>query len=460
MRTAIGHLPLVALTLLSLAVGPVAAQQPSLDERMGWWREARFGMFIHWGLYAIPAGDWNGKPVQGTGEWILGNSRAPLEEYEALATRFNPTKYDPAAWVAAAKAAGMKYLVITSKHHDGFALFDSKAGDWDVVDRTPWKRDLLKPLADECRKQGVKFCIYHSILDWRHPTQQRVDDPGHTNMRPGRKAEYVAFMKQQLGEMIDMYDPEVLWFDGEWVSWWTEPDGKDLYAFLMKKKPTLIVNNRVGKGRAGMSGLDAEGQDFAGDFGTPEQEVPATGLPGVDWESCVTMNDTWGFKTSDHNWKSSEQLTRMLVDIASKGGNFLLNVGPTAAGEIPPESLERLAAMGDWMKVNGESIYGTSASPVGQPAWGRVTSKRSGDTTTLYLHVFDWPAEGKLVVPMGAERQFSEALSAELLADRGAGVTPELGPDGLTVNLPATAPDPTCSVVAVTLRETASDATR
>jgi alpha-L-fucosidase len=444
------------LAVTSQLAAPAAfGQQASLplDERMAWWREARFGMFVHWGLYAIPAGEWNGKPVDSVGEWIMSHGEVPTEDYEKLAPQFNPTKYDPAAWVAAAKDAGMKYLVITSKHHDGFALFDSAAGDWDVVDRTPYAKDLLRPLAEECRKQGVRFCVYHSIMDWRHPAQQRVEDNAQTAMKPGRKPEYVAYMKQQLGELIDTCDPDVLWFDGEWVNWWTEEDGKDLYAFLLAKKPTLIVNNRVGKGRQGMSGIDAAGQDYAGDFGTPEQEVPAMGLPGVDWESCMTMNDTWGFKKNDHNWKSSEKLIRTLVDVASKGGNFLLNIGPTAEGEVPAASLERLAAIGEWLRINGEAVYGTQASPVAEPAWGRITQRRDGDATTLYLHVFDWPADGRLVVPVAAE-----PLVAELLADPHADVPAELGPNGLVLRLPGEAPDAVCSVVALTVRgQTAGD---
>ena len=198
--------------------GGVSESKAERDARMQWWRDARFGMFIHWGLYAIPAGEWNGKPVQGIGEWIMNSANVPVEEYEKLAKQFNPVKYDPAEWVRIAKQAGMKYLVITSKHHDGFCLFDTDTTSYNVVDATPYGKDLLKPLADECRKQGIHFCVYYSIMDWHHPAQYRANDQQYnpTNIHPERKAEYMAFMKQQLKDLLDGCKPEVLWFDGEW----------------------------------------------------------------------------------------------------------------------------------------------------------------------------------------------------------------------------------------------------
>jgi len=209
------------------------------------------------------------------------------------------------------------------------------------------------------------------------------------------------YMKAQLKELLESCKPEVLWFDGEWPDWYTEEDGREIYAFLRELDPKLIINNRVGKCRKGMEGLNQEGRQCVGDFGTPEQQIPASGLPGVDWESCMTMNDTWGFKYDDHNWKSTETLIRNLIDCASKGGNYLLNVGPTAEGEIPAPSVERLQGIGRWLKVNGESIYATQASPWGkQLPWGRCTQKKLDDgTTRLYLHVFNWPGQGRLELP-------------------------------------------------------------
>jgi len=384
------------------------------NERMAWWREARFGMFIHWGLYSIPAGEWDGKRVGGIGEWIMNSAHIPVSEYEKLAGRFNPVKFDAKEWVGIAKNAGMKYIVITSKHHDGFCLWDSKVTTYDIVDASPFKRDILKELSKACKKQGVKLCFYHSIMDWHHPDAQapfypKYNDGSRSNPNFGRYVE--TYMKPQLAELVENYGPlGVLWFDGEWIKDWTEPQGKALYKYVRGLQPDILVNNRVGKGRKGMEGLNKGDQEYAGDFGTPEQQVPAKGLPGVDWESCMTMNNTWGYKSYDENWKSSEDLIRKLADIASKGGNFLLNVGPTAEGLIPGPSVERLAAIGAWMKVNGESIYGTTASPVGEVAWGRCTARPG----KVYLHVFEWPKDGRLEV--GGLK--SEIKRAYLLSDK------------------------------------------
>jgi alpha-L-fucosidase len=233
----------------------------------------------------------------------------------------------------------------------------------------------------------------------------------------------------------------VLWFDGEWVDWWTEEDGQDLYKYVRSLKPSIVINNRVGKGRKGMEGLSKTDREYSGDFGTPEQQIPASGLPGIDWETCMTMNDTWGFKSYDHNWKSTETLVRQLVDSSSKGGNYLLNVGPTAEGEIPAPSVERLAAMGRWMRVNGDAIYGTSASPFStQLPWGRATRKGN----TLYLHVFNWPADGVLSVPA-----FGGTIKSASMMGSQSPLTVSKAGDGFSIALPPKPPDPIASVVVV-----------
>ena len=417
------------------------------DQRMRWWREARFGMFIHWGLYAVPAGEYNGKRSERIGEWIMEWANIPRSEYEKFASQFNPVKFDAREWVRIAKNAGMKYIVITSKHHDGFALYDSKVSNYDIVDATPYRRDPIKELAAEAKKQGLKFCFYYSIVDWHHPTAY-VDAPGKdptagnrtTKLKPGGKEEYLNYMKAQLQELITTYQPGVLWFDGEWQEWWTEADGKELYQYVRSLKPDIIINNRVGRGRQGMQGMSKTDQQYAGDFGTPEQQIPANGLPGVDWESCMTMNTTWGFKFYDDKWKSEEVLVRNLIDIASKGGNYLLNVGPTAEGLIPAPSVERLAAMGAWMKRNGEAIYGTTASPFPkQLSFGRATSKPG----RVYLHVFDWPPDGNLSVPAFGRK----VKKVYLLSSPKPQLNFSQTTDEISVSVPAVPPDPIATVI-------------
>jgi alpha-L-fucosidase len=444
---------IVTSTLAALLCGATApAQIPAppretpaeRDARMAWWRDARFGMFIHWGLYAIPAGSWNGHAIPGIGEWIMDRANIPVADYEKLAAQFNPTAYDPEEWVRLARDAGMKYIVITSKHHDGFTLFDTDTTAYDAVDATPYGKDLLLPLSEACRKYGLKFCTYYSIMDWHHPAQYRHDENRYnpTRIHPDRKDEYIQYMKQQLADLLDSSNPEVLWFDGEWPDWFTREDGWELYHWLRNRKPSLIINNRIGSGRQGMEGFSAD-DNFAGDFGTPEQQIPATGLAGVDWETCMTMNDTWGFKQDDHNWKSTETLIRQLIDATSKGGNYLLNVGPTAEGRIPDPSIERLRGIAAWMAANGESIHGAAASPFADTPWGRCTQKTDADgNTRLYLHIFDWPQDGALTLPASTP----PPRRASLLAT-GADV-PIAGDDGRTIlHLPTQPPDPIATVV-------------
>jgi alpha-L-fucosidase len=436
---------LAAFVVLLLAFSATGGAQR--DPRMQWWRDARFGMFIHWGLYAVPAGEYKGQRSKDIGEWIMSWANIPRAEYEKFAPQFDPVKFDAAKIVGAAKNAGMKYIVITSKHHDGFSMYDSKVSDYDIVDSTPYKKDPMRALADEAKKQGLMFCFYYSIMDWHHPSQyvkaEGKDETAgshKTEMREGQKPVYVAYMKAQLKELITQYDPAVLWFDGEWVDWWTEADGKDLYQYVRGLKPGILINNRIGKGRKGMEGLNKTDQEYSGDFGTPEQQIPAGGLTGVDWESCMTMNDTWGFKSYDDHWKSVETLVRNVIDTASKGGNYLLNVGPTAEGEIPAASLERLAGIGNWMKVNGESIYGTTAGPFKtQLPWGRATAKPG----KIYLHVFQWPADGKITVP----GYTGTVTRAYLLSDPKQGLTTKASPESLVIDVPSTAPDPIATVV-------------
>ena len=427
-----------------IAAEPAPESKADRDHRIEWWRDARFGMFIHWGLYAIPAGQWKGRTDHA--EWIRETGQIPIEQYDKFVGQFNPVKFNADRWASIAKNAGCKYIVITSKHHDGFCLFDSKFTDYNVM-HTPFKRDVLKELSEACRRQGIRMCWYHSIMDWHHPDYLPRRKWERRSAEGADFNRYVAHLKNQLRELTTNYGKiGVLWFDGEWENTWTHAHGADLYRYVRSLDPDILINNRVDKGRQGMAGLTKEG-GFVGDFGTPEQEIPATGLGGLDWETCMTLNDHWGYNKNDTKWKSKEDLIRKLADIASKGGNFLLNVGPTAEGLIPDPSVDRLEAIGNWMKLNGESIYGTSASPFKKLDWGRCTQKPlAGGKTRLYLHVFHWPRGGRLLVP-GLE---NNVVGAYLLADsvRGALTTERHGRD-LTVALPAKALDPIDTVVAL-----------
>ena len=411
------------------------------DQRMGWFREARFGMFIHWGLYAVPAGEWNGKPADGIGEWIMNNAHIPVAEYEKLADRFNPVKFNATNWVRAAKKAGIRYIVITSKHHDGFSMFDSRVSDYTIVKSTPFQRDPMKELAAACKEAGLRFCFYHSIMDWHHPDAQRIGYPNYNNAPSNpyfpRYVQY--YLKPQLKELLTNYGPlGILWFDGEWIGDWKADMGKELYVWCRSLQPDLIINNRIGKARNSMQGMD-KGEGSVGDYGTPEQEIPATGFgTGVDWESCMTMNDTWGFKKNDNNWKSTATIVDMLIDCASKGGNFLLNVGPTAEGEIPGPSLQRLSDVGKWMNVNHEAIYGTMASPFKSLACGKCTQKPG----KLYLLVQKWPAEGKLLVPVR-----NKVTKVYLLSEPGNSLQVVATDGGTQVSVPSAAVDPIATVV-------------
>jgi alpha-L-fucosidase len=391
-----------------------------IEARMKWWHDARFGMFIHWGVYSVPAGEYQGKVYPGLGEWLMNDAKIPVNEYEKFARQFNPTKFDATEWVRIAKNAGMKYIVITSKHHDGFGLWDSKVSKYDIVDFAPYGKDVLKALADECAKEGITLCFYHSVMDWHQP------DANKENWAKYRED----YFKPQLKELLTGYGKiGVLWFDGEWIKEWTEDQGKELYNYVRNLQPDIIINNRVGKGRDGMQGMNKD-KTYAGDFGTPEQEILSTSS-SLPWESCMTMNDTWGFKTSDTNWKSSETLVKNLVDIVSKGGNFLLNVGPTSEGLIPAPSVERLKDMGDWTKVNGDAIYGVKQLRNFQEG-DNLRYTLSSDGKTINAFIMSWP---------GKKLNIKQIKPAEGSKIRMIGVDSDLNwkydeTNGLTVDLP------------------------
>lgn len=398
------------------------------DPRLDWWRDAKFGMFIHWGLYAIPAGVWNGEAIPGIGEWIMLRARIPVAEYEKLAADFNPVKFDAAEWVSLAKRAGQQYLVITSKHHDGFCLFDSAVTDYDIVDATPFKRDVLKELSAECQKQGIKLGFYYSqTQDWHHPDGDGNDWDYDESQKDfdGYIRNYVA---DQVRELLTNYGPiGIIWFDTP--KGITTEQSQFLLDLVHEIQPACLVCGRLGNG--------------LGDYASANDNHIPGSLVDLDWETPATINDTWGFKSDDHNWKSTEDLIRKLVDIVSKGGAYLLNVGPTAEGIIPQPSVERLEAMGKWLAVNGESIYGTRPGPI-QGMDGYRTTQKDGK---LYLHVFDWPQDGTLSLPN------LPVTAAHLLTDPSQQLEVTQSGDQTIIQGPASAPDAIDTVVVLQTRQ-------
>jgi alpha-L-fucosidase len=428
-----------SLTLTSHR-GAAAESIAQRDDRMAWWRGSRFGQFIHWGAYSQLGGSFRGTPTPRLGEWIMSQFQIPRVDYEAEAVEhFQPDRFDPEKWASLCAASGQRYMVITSKHHEGFALFDSQVEGFKELAGVRyyslpafWRSDRspLRELAASCRKRGIRFGIYYSILDWHH-SEQYPDPAGWrlTTTSSAGKVAYVQDMKDQLVELFQQCDPDIFWFDGEWVDWWGQEDGAELSRFLRSLKPAVIINNRVGKRLV-----------TDGDFGTPEQVVPGSGL-ATDWESCMTLNNTWGFKAQDTNWKSSGAVIGILAETASKGGNLLLNVGPDGLGQIPESSESILRATGDWLKVNGEAIYGTQASCF--PAaleWGWITTK----TGRLYAHVIKWPTSGKLILP-----KLSNPVLTIRCISGGDPLEFQITVQGIEVVLPNFIPDPMNTVIVV-----------
>jgi alpha-L-fucosidase len=428
---------LLALSLLLFSARAGAQGYTPAPENLQarrWFQDAKFGLFVHWGVYSVLA----------DGEWVMNNRKIRAQDYEKLPALFNPAQFNAAEWVSLAKAAGMKYITITSKHHDGFAMFDSKITDWDIVDRTPYKKDPLKQLAEECRKQGLKLFFYYSHLDWHHPDYFPRGRTGRDADRPdkGDWNKYLDFLDGQLTELLTHYGPiGGIWFDG----WWDRKDADwrlpRTYGLIHKLQPAALV------------GSNHHQKPFPGeDFQMFEKDLPGqntTGFSGnsvigdLPLETCETINGAWGFNLTDSRWKSPKDLIRYLVKASGLNANFLLNVGPMPNGKIQPEQQERLRQMGKWLEKNGESVYGTRGGPVSPRPWGVTTKKTTAQGTTVYVHVLDWEDPRLLLPGLGAKVRGARSLAT------GAAVRHQEVSGGVLLELPPR--DPFDTVIALDL---------
>lgn len=411
-----------------------APNHPITDaERIQWFQHDKFGMFIHWGPYSYLAGEWKGQhiPVGTEAEWIMQRFNIPVSEYREMAHRLNPIHFDAEQYVALAKATGMKYLVITAKHHDGFAMYRSGVSRYNIVDWTPFKRDPLQELSEACRKAGIRFCVYYSHReDWDHPDGYGNNwDYNRAGKNFNRYLEEKS--KPQLRELLSNYGPlGLVWFDRGMD---TPEHTRELIQMVRQLQPRCLINGRVGN----------YGEDLMGDY----QDMNDNGMPtgGLQeyWETPQTLNTTWGYSQFDQQWKTPGEVIHRLVEIVSKGGNYLLNIGPMADGTIPPPSVATLREVGAWMQTNSESIYGTSASPLPEQIWGRSTAKGN----TLYLHVWSWPADNKLRVS-GLHNQITSAYT---LTNRSHPLAVSYANGTPVVDLPSHPPDDRDTVIALQL---------
>jgi alpha-L-fucosidase len=409
---------------------PAYTPSPENAAARAWYQDAKLGMFIHWGPSSV---------LQ-DGEWVMNNRGITAADYESLLPLFEPKRFDAAAWARTAKGAGMKYITLISKHHDGIALWDSKVSDYNVVARSPFKRDIVRELAEACAKEGLKFFLYYSQLDWHHPDFYPRGQTGRTAGRPesGNFSRYLDFMDAQLTELLTGYGPIAgIWFDGVWDQPKTDWRLQQTYTMIHRLQPAaLIIPNNHEAPRPG-----EDVQTFERDLpGANGQGFNTTTIGALPLEMSETMNDSWGFRLTDHKWKSAHTLIRSMVEAAGRDANFLLNVGPRPDGTFPDSAVARLTALGDWMRINGASIYGTRAGPLTPRPWGVTTQK--GDT--VYVHLLHG-VDASIPLPALPRR-----ISRATLLDGGASVTVSTTPGGVTLTLPRrdqTVPDQVVALV-------------
>lgn len=424
---------LILLPNRAAAQTPYAPTKENLESRR-WFQDAKFGLFIHWGVYS----------VLGKGEWVMNNDKIPSNDYDKLPTQFNPTEFDAAEWVAMAKAAGMKYITITSRHHDGFAMFDSKVSDWSIVERTPYKKDVLKMLADECQKQGIKLFFYYSQLDWRHTDYFPRGRTGKTAGRPesGEWTRYIDYMDAQLKELLTNYGSiGGIWFDGMWDK--PEADWRlsQTYKLIHDLQPATLVGSN--HHQAPIPGEDF--QMFEKDLpGANTAGFNTTEIGALPLETCETINGAWGFNANDKKFKSTKDLIHYLVRAAGNNANFLLNVGPMPNGKIQPEFTQRLNEVGQWLQKNGESIYGTRSGPLTPRPWGVTTRKGN----TVYLHILNWKDPALAMPKLG-----QKVKSVRLLKDGTKLDFYEHDKFGFFISLPKGSHDDIDTIVAVELAD-------
>ena len=424
---------IASVTLLAALTALCAAPASIDEERIRWFRNDKFGMFIHCGPYSLLAGEWKGQrvPVGTEAEWIMQRFNIPVNEYREMARGMNPIHFDAGQWVRLAKATGMKYLVITAKHHDGFAMYHSHASQYNIVDWTPFKRDPVKELSEACAKAGIRFCVYYSHReDWDDPDGYGNNwDYDRTKKNFDRYLEHKS--KPQLRELLTTYGPlGLIWFDRGMD---TQEHAIQFVDLVRSLQPGCLINGRVG----------GYAEDLLGDY----QDLNDNGMPtgGLEeyWETPQTLNTTWGYSMFDQQWKSPGNVIQRLVEIVSKGGNYLLNIGPMADGTIPSPSVKTLDQVGAWMRQNGESIYGTSACPLPELPWGRCTVKGN----KIYLHVFSWPGDAVLRIT----GLTTEVDGAYLLTEPGRKLTVGREHGAIGVTLPATSPHEIDTVVVMEL---------